>query len=557
MQLELRHADPTWRSPDVIATIAIASLYLAGAISWRWLNWTWFAGFVVAIAAASALLVRGNDQLHRLALAVLAGELLVLVAQSTAKTTLRVTTVFVIAGAIGGMAAVGEDALNAGIGTATTQLRGAATDARDLVAPDLAKLGAEPGEDGPAVASAQNAFDDATATLPAPGADTTKRQVAFDTGRAYTAYAQLGVDVATIFERRAAAIARDATQAREAASRRLDRAVDAKAAQARIDRLDTALERATDDEQQAAAALEDAHAAVAAREASRAAAKTAAAGVPEPPESVEVRTLVTRGANAVVTDAFEPIVGEDVAVKLGNMGWIVLGAFAFIGYRMLEVLNNQRYGAPIVVEGFADNPKDEQERAALTAALRERIASMKIVEPSQVPGGTATDDVVAALKDTDVVPGGKVIGAFVRLTRVIAFPPAGITVTPSYTEVDGKPCVTVLLKTTLAGRFLRSHSSGGATPRDAVLDAADFVAVDALTYTRLAPSWSRWRGRSAFAVGKYRRVMDPAPRSWRTTTRSRAWKPPTTTARSPACCGSRSRTATTSPAASSTRCGST
>ncbi len=72
--------------------------------------------------------------------------------------------------------------------------------------------------------------------------------------------------------------------------------------------------------------------------------------------------------------------------------------------------------------------------------------------------------------------------------------------------------IRVVLTTTWQGRFLCSHTTPDKPLPDAIEDAANFVAVNAVNYTRLCPPWQRWVDGAGQALDAYRRVEDTTGR---------------------------------------------
>jgi hypothetical protein len=238
----------------------------------------------------------------------------------------------------------------------------------------------------------------------------------------------------------------------------------------------------------------------------------------------------------VVADALEPAVGGDTAARLGDYGWIALALLLLLGYRRLELINNRRYGAPILVDRFVTGPGDEGAGLELQAAFRNRVAELDLREPPPVPGAESTakptTGAVAALGAGDVPDPGTLRGVAARV-RGLVLPAAGVTVEPTYArassdgaagapaeadagpdgrgaaapQADAEHVVTVRLATTQGRRAHRARSFARATPQAAAEAAADFVVCDALTSARLTPSWARWRSDDGAALAPYQAVL--------------------------------------------------
>jgi hypothetical protein len=152
-----------------------------------------------------------------------------------------------------------------------------------------------------------------------------------------------------------------------------------------------------------------------------------------------IHQLVADGVDEVVADTFGGLVGEGTVARLGSAGWLLLGALLLLGYRRLEVINNRRYGGPVVVADVV-TATGEPVGPQLTALVRNRVAELDLRDPSPVPGAGAgakpTADIVGGL-GADAAPAGRLATALVALRHALV-PAPGVTVIPAYARAPGR-----------------------------------------------------------------------------------------------------------------------
>jgi hypothetical protein len=460
------------RTGLVLGTFAATAVVAAAASTASWSGSRGFWRLVVMIAAAVAAVVPDQPGLHRLGVVLLGVSLLVAVARGFSRPTLRLTAAaLLVAGAVA-LVSIGDDA------SARASTAGSPS-------PGLTR------------AETARAFDDIAAE-----AASLRREVPCTRRRLRPPDERLCDDLA--------ALRTDADTAATGGDTDDDAGLTVGEAEADLAELRRQLAvrlLPADEEARARVELAEAQAAED-REAADARADAASTEAASP----DLRTLVARGADTVVADALEPAVGDDTAARLGDFGWIALALLLVLGYRRLEMLNNRRYGAPIVVGRFVTGPGEEGVGVELGAAFRNRVAELDLREPPPVPGAESTakptSDAVAALDVGDVPGPGTLRGVAARV-RGLVLPASGITVEPTYARASSgdEHVVTVRLATTQGGRALRARSFARATPQAAAEAAADFVVCDALTSARLTPSWAQWRSDDGAALAPYQVVL--------------------------------------------------
>ena len=409
-----------WRGGTALVALGAAAVVLAALLSWQWLNWGWFSWLTVIALCGIALGTEGNQQLHRLAVAALVVTFLVGVAQTMSKATLRATAVLVALVATIGVAGVGQTAGEADAEDTADELRtendlaiaevtGASPEVEEVRA-DHARLAAC--ADG--LAGGDECPDD--------GWDERAQQADLQ-----LAIAQVLFDEAEVEQESAQDVLDEAEAARESAERRLEQVAAAPAVDATaLGAANAAVDEAVATEAEEREAVESADADVASRTDDLAEATEQATEF-EVPRSSDIRQLLVDGANVIVRDAFRPALGDQVDAVLGSWGWMVLAILALLGYRKLEVRNNRRYGAPIQTAGTT----------AIDHEFRERVMAMELTEPSPVPGGNTTNDLVEVLKAAEGLPGSGKIAQALKAVWAVAFPPAGVTA--DLTDVGATP----------------------------------------------------------------------------------------------------------------------
>lgn len=273
------------------------------------------------------------------------------------------------------------------------------------------------------------------------------------------------------------------------------------------------------DEDAAQAAADDA-------EADTEAASTAAeAGVP-------ALELITAGADAIVDAWVSPVTqgdGLEVPAALGVTAWVLIGVAAILGYRRLEIRNNQSYGAPVAFSSLKVDG-DDLSAEFLLEGTKARYGSTDLIEPPDTPGGSAFESVQTTLSETGGEH-GKIAVALAKFAQATAFPKAGITVTGAVSEAaveatsdsnaapaEGadetkKPLLGVLrLETTHEHRFIRSERLHAENQTDLMDKAAALVAADVFGYSYWTPPWARSWGKQGEALATYRRMIFRPPK---------------------------------------------
>jgi hypothetical protein len=493
---------------------ALAALALAGTLGVRW--WTWSGVWALAGALGVTALLVGREAgvaIHRLAVLVLAAALLVAVARGMSKLALRLTAAILLVTAVCALAWIGD--------RATTPT------------------------DSPRVRA------EVRATLVAIGDEATALRDELPCGRKSERArdAQL-----------CAALA-DLDQAAAAASRRDDAGASAVTPLfADLDRLrvDVAVRLMPSSDEPAARVA----AAEQAEDASGPTSTPAGAGAATDPR--DLRELTAAGVDEVVDDTLGPLVGAGTIARLGTAGWVVLGLLLALGYRRLEVINNRRYGGPVLVADVTGGPGTGSRSPELTAAIRNRVAELDLRDPSPVPGADAsakpTADIVGSLGADPAPPSGR-LGAALTAVRHAVVPAPGMTVVPAYTQVTrpgpapeagatrspadghggGRPHATTpgvalasdagagagdrppggeVVEHTIAVRLVtpdRRRTLGAAsftrpTEASAARAAADYAVCDALNRGALTPSWARWSAEDGSALGPYQAVVADSKR---------------------------------------------
>lgn len=243
-------------------------------------------------------------------------------------------------------------------------------------------------------------------------------------------------------------------------------------------------------------------------------AREARSATPNPPVDQEIDELVATGVDVVVGAATAPALGGEIGLVVGVAGYLVAGLLLLIGYRQLEIKNNQRYGAPVEVApvlgvaGSADGKADEQ--AEVTQRLRERILSVGLDDPGPAPGAFTTARLREALSEAEGLPQNKLASAIVGFVQAVAFPPAGVKVTTAVrVRPDGAHEASVELSTRVAERFVGS-SVVTAGDRTALIDAVAYlVATNCLTFSQTTPAWAAWQDEKGEALRCYRDGSGP------------------------------------------------
>lgn len=236
--------------------------------------------------------------------------------------------------------------------------------------------------------------------------------------------------------------------------------------------------------------------------------------LPAAPIDVPVHELVGSGIDRVVTSLVGPFGVDDINPILGIFGYLALALALAIAYRYLEILNNQQYGAPIVVTKVEGASGDRQ--AELTQRMKERIRHSGVRGPGVTPGSTTASELEKLLKDSDEVPHGKTLGQLVRLIQTSAFPPAGVSVgtaiTPRGSSKGAPYDASIEIATQVNGRFVASTILQAPTEPEVIDQAADFVATNSLDFSRSTPPWAKFQDSSGVAMREFRSIQAKASR---------------------------------------------
>ncbi len=233
-------------------------------------------------------------------------------------------------------------------------------------------------------------------------------------------------------------------------------------------------------------------------EATAEAAAAAEAELSERDESL--RQLLVDGANR---SANSLIPGNEGEIELGPWGWLALAVLLLFGYRRLEITNNRRTSAPVVVEAPVVSGAAETDASRLKAVIEAQLNRAGLDEPAALPGSELTDEVVELLQDESLA-GGRSVAAAMKTIKGIGFPTSGITVrTIVHQASDARTSVTVWVQSTRSKRPLYTESFVHADANQAVRLAGLYVARAALNYGRNVPAWGRWHSDDGTAFRLY------------------------------------------------------
>jgi hypothetical protein len=227
----------------------------------------------------------------------------------------------------------------------------------------------------------------------------------------------------------------------------------------------------------------------------------------------DTRAFVVRGADAAVTDVLDP--ENPAGVNLGVYGWIAVVAGLLLLYRWLEVTNNYRSAAPITVKTAIVGDGADTKGDQIAAQLKGVVAKADVDAPALLPAGAKVEGLIDLVQH-DTIPGGKTLGSALKAVWWTAFPPGGITVQPIVTKrdvpgVDGAKArpvhsVEISVATTRRGKPLYTDRYEDEDLRTAVAKAGYRVGAEALEFSRLVPSWTRWGNNGGEALRLYDRA---------------------------------------------------
>jgi hypothetical protein len=270
------------------------------------------------------------------------------------------------------------------------------------------------------------------------------------------------------------------------------------------------------DERAAAGAAQDA-----AEEVTSAAKDARSTFEDEGPAPTELVDILEAGADAVAADVAPSAAGY--TPELGLWGLLVIGVASVLIYRRFELVNNESYGAPVVI---AELTADDGKAAAhLAASIASRWGSTELAAPPDTPGGNSFTSVVTTLTGTDQLT-TPVLKALGSLATNVAFPLAGVSLSGSVVgipvpagdaEADAgaggggsktpkptRPKASVMLAARQDERFLRSETFD-AEDEDRLADTiACFVAADVYAFSEWTPEWGRDWGRAGESLRTYR-----------------------------------------------------
>jgi hypothetical protein len=227
----------------------------------------------------------------------------------------------------------------------------------------------------------------------------------------------------------------------------------------------------------------------------------------------DTRAFVVRGADAAVTDVLDP--ENPAGVNLGVYGWIAVVAGLLLLYRWLEVTNNYRSAAPITVKTAIVGDGADTKGDQIAAQLKGVVAKADVDAPALLPAGAKVEGLIDLVQH-DTIPGGKTLGSALKAVWWTAFPPGGITVQPIVTKrdvpgVNGAKAsavhsVEISVATTRRGKPLYTDRYEDEDLRTAVAKAGYRVGAEALEFSRLVPSWTRWGNNGGEALRLYDRA---------------------------------------------------
>ncbi len=232
-------------------------------------------------------------------------------------------------------------------------------------------------------------------------------------------------------------------------------------------------------------------------------------------EPQDLRTLAQQGADEIVSQAFDGILGPLRVAELGDLGWILLAAAALVAYRRLEITSAAREIGPVAVEPFVlrpadatsgDDPASSGTSKYLAERMRDWLAGADVYEPSSVPGAAA-DQLTSVLADEAVPQPGRLAAIVWQAVRKIVIPPAGVTVSSTYeVQPDDLHVIHLTIKSARTGGGITSRRFGGGSSERSWTSPRSFVAEHVLRDARVVPSWAWWPGDGASML-RYQRVV--------------------------------------------------
>ena len=173
---------------------------------------------------------------------------------------------------------------------------------------------------------------------------------------------------------------------------------------------------------------------------------------------------------------------------LGWLPWLIVAMIAIAGYRNLEIINGRREAGPVVVEVDEASKRSDD----VGPQFKELLGMADLYEPAALPLGTTSRQVVDILQNDSGAP-SLAIQAVITVLQATAFPARGVVATVRY---DDPGMVAVRVRDRRSNRTRYAMVFHG---REALREAAAFVASTALRNSRVTPRWAQW---SALADGR-------------------------------------------------------
>jgi len=246
-------------------------------------------------------------------------------------------------------------------------------------------------------------------------------------------------------------------------------------------------------------------------------------------EAVAVHRLAIDGADAVVGDLANPLMGDDVTARVGGWGWAVLVVLLVVAYRQLEIVNARRdVGPAIVAPGESPSAALEEEAKLAGERIRMWLGLAELREPAAVPGGEATHAVAEMLQD-EGSPASASLRWAVGLLQGTAFPQRGYQVTPvlepittpSPTAERERPGsvhrvaqnrlqqwyrLTVRVTELRTKRLVDLNAVDGPDLEQLAEQSGHWVARLVLARSDLVPSWATWQSEYGADIGAFQQV---------------------------------------------------